>query len=49
MAAPTQQEVTAVIVANDRAEAAADFVDSIKLDTQQIEGTRYRFRMTEEA
>lgn len=47
MSAPTQQEVTRLIVAEDRATKDSDYADTVHMDVQQIEGTRYRFRLSE--
>ena len=49
MAEPTQAEVERIIVAVDRATKESDFAESVKMDTQQIEGTRYKFRLSEES
>jgi len=47
MAAPTQQEVTRLLNAIDRDQKDSDYADAIKFDVQNIEGTRYRFRLSE--
>lgn len=47
MAAPTQEEVNNLLHAKDRAERAIVFADSVKMDVQNIEGTRYKFRLSE--
>ena len=47
MAAPTQQEIDRLINAVDRAQKDSDYVDAIKMDVQNIDGTRYRFRLSE--
>ena len=49
MAAPTEREVTRIIVAVDRATRDCEYAESIKLDMQQITGTRYSFRISEHA
>lgn len=46
MSAPTQQEITRLLNAIDRDQRDSDYVDAIKFDDQQIEGTRYRFRLS---
>ena len=46
MSAPTQQEITRLLNAIDRDQRDSDYVDAIKFDAQQIEGTRYRFRLS---
>ena len=46
MAAPTQAEVDALISAEDRATRDSDYADAIYFDAQQIEGTRYRIRLS---
>lgn len=47
MSAPTQEEVNNLIHAKERAENAIAFADSVKMDVQNIEGTRYKFRFNE--
>lgn len=47
MSAPTQQEITRLLNAIDRDQRDSDYADAIKFDAQQIEGTRYRFRLSE--
>ena len=47
MAAPTQQEVTQIVEVTDRLTKDVGYSDSIKMDVQQIEGTRYKFRFSE--
>lgn len=49
MAAPTEKEIERIIRTAGQAEEESDFVDSIKMDTQQITGTRYKFRISEAA
>ena len=44
----TEQELQRLLAAKDRAEKGSDYADAIKFDVQQIEGTRYRFRFSEE-
>ena len=44
----TPDEITRMIADKDRCIRDTAFVDSIKIDTQQITGTRYRFRLTEQ-
>lgn len=44
---PTQQEVTAVIAGAFIAERESGFVDSVRFDAQLIEGTRYKYRLSE--
>jgi hypothetical protein len=46
MSAPTQQEITRLLNAIDRDQRDSDYVDAIKFDAKQIEGTRYRFRLS---
>lgn len=46
MATPTEKEIERIIRTAGQAEEDSDFVDSIKLDAQQITGTRYRFRIS---
>lgn len=43
MAAPTEQQVTRVVAGYDRAKTYADYADTIVFDTEQIEGTRYKY------
>ena len=47
MSAPTQQEITRLLNAIDRDQRDSDYADAIKFDAQQIEGTRYRIRLSE--
>lgn len=47
MAKPTQEEITRLIAANDKAKRDSDYVDTIKMDVQLIKGTRYMFRLSE--
>jgi hypothetical protein len=47
MSAPTQQEIERLLAAQDRATRESDYADTIKMDYQQIEGTRYKFRLSE--
>ena len=47
MASPTEQDIIDVVASKQRAERDIEYANSIKLDTQQIEGTRYKFRMSE--
>lgn len=47
MATPTEKEIERIIRTAGQAEEDSDFVDSIKLDAQQVIGTRYRFRINE--
>lgn len=48
MATPTEKEIERIIRTAGQAEEDSDFVDSIKLDAQQITGTRYKFRISVE-
>ena len=43
MAAPTQAEVNSVLHTKNNAESAIDYAQSIKMEAQQKEGTRYKF------
>ena len=47
MSAPTQQEITRLLTAIDRDQRDSDYADAIKFDAQQIDGTRYRIRLSE--
>lgn len=47
MAAPTPQEVSELIAAKERATKDSDYADTVYMDTQLIEGTRYRIRLSE--
>lgn len=47
MSAPTQQEITRLVGAIERDQKDSDYADSIKFDVQNVEGTRYRFRLSE--
>ena len=47
MAEPTQQEVTMLLSAVDRDTKDSNYADAVKFDVQNIEGTRYRFRLSE--
>ena len=47
MSAPTEKEIEKLINAKDRAEKDSNYTDSIKMDVQQITGTRYKFRFSE--
>ena len=47
MAAADQREITRLLNAIDRCEKDSDYADAIKFDVQNIEGTRYRFRLSE--
>ena len=49
MAAPTEKEIERIIRTAEQAEEDSDYVDSIKMDTQQIIGTRFKFRISEAA
>lgn len=46
MAQPTENEVTRVIAGNDRAIFYSDYADTIIFEPQQIEGTRYKYILT---
>lgn len=46
MSAPTQQEVERVIRTTEQAQTGSSFVEAIKLDAQNIEGSRYKFRIS---
>ena len=47
MASPTLDEIEQLVMAKERAEKAVAFEGSIKMDVQNIEGTRYKFRFNE--
>ena len=47
MSAPTEQDVTKLLEAEERAKRDSDYADSIKMDVQLITGTRYKFRFSE--
>ena len=43
MSAPTQQQIETVITEKERAQRDLEKMNDIKLDGQQIDGTRYKF------
>lgn len=47
MSAPTQEEINRLLAAEDNAERESSFAESIRMDAQQISGTRYRIRLNE--
>ena len=47
MADATEKDVDRIIKTVGQAKEDSAFVESIKMDTQQIIGTRYRFRINE--
>lgn len=47
MAAPTAGEIDKVIYTKELAKSESVKIEAIKLDAQQIEGTRYKFRISE--
>jgi len=47
MAAADQREITRLLAAIERDQKDSDYADAIKFDVQNIEGTRYRFRLSE--
>lgn len=47
MASPTQQEVTRLIAAKDRATRDSEYVETLNFEAQQIKNTRYRIKLTE--
>lgn len=48
MAEPTPQEVSRLIAAKDRATRDSEYVESLNFEAQQITGTRYKIKLTEE-
>ena len=42
-----QREIVRIMAAADRDKRDSDYADAIKFDVQNIEGTRYRFRLSE--
>lgn len=42
MAAPTQEEINRVVTGYDRAQAAAEYGETILCQMQQLEGDNYR-------
>lgn len=48
MAEPTIQEVTRLVNAIERDTRDVAYAAAIKFDVQEIEGTRYRIRLSEE-
>ncbi len=49
MAESTEKDVDRIIKTVGQAKEDSAFVEAIKLDAQQITGTRYRFRVSVEA
>ena len=47
MAAPTEEDVNRIVRTTEQAKQNTAFVASLKMDAQQIEGTRYKFRLSE--
>lgn len=46
MAEPTEEEITRLLSAEDRAKRNSDFVDTVVMDASLVEGTRYKFVLT---
>ena len=41
-----QRELTRILTGMDVAESASDYADTVVFETQQIEGTRYKYIFT---
>lgn len=48
MAAPTEAEINRVIRTKEQAISESERIEAIRMDEQNISGTRYRFRISEE-
>ena len=48
MAATVEKQLENIITAQERAEKSIAYVFAIKMDVQHIEGTRYKFRLSEQ-
>lgn len=48
MSAPTQEEINRIISGMNEANYAADFADTVVFEPQQMEGTRYKYILTNE-
>ena len=46
MSAPTEQEITRIITGTNSAEKASDYADTVVFEPTLIEGTRYKYVLT---
>ena len=43
----TPEEINRIILTEEQAKTDTAFINSLKIDAQQIEGSRYKFRISE--